>query len=126
MSKESEKAKKLYHIFRGLSIAVTMGPLLVYFILSFARATVVNKLVVGSTLALVLVLTLINLIGKYKLRSPLFLLLIGIYVGLGNILTPLYITTIGVVLDEFIFSPCAAKYKDLYTINHTMDKRLEG
>lgn len=119
----TEKYKKLYNSFRILSVAVTLGPLCVYFVIAFIRATTVYKLAVGSTLAIVLILTLVNLIGKYHLRSPLFLLLIGIYTGLGTILTPLYITTVGVVLDEFIFTPAVKKYKQLYTINKEIDKR---
>ena len=119
----TEKYKRLYNAFRILSVAVTLGPLCVYFVIAFIRATTVSKLAVGSTLAIVLILTLVNLIGKYHLRSPLFLLLIGIYTGLGTILTPLYITTAGVVLDEFILTPAAKKYKQLYTINKEIDKR---
>ena len=117
------KYKRLYNAFKILSVAVTLGPLCVYFVIAFIKATTVSKLAVGSTLAIVLILTLVNLIGKYHLRSPLFLLLIGIYTGLGTILTPLYITTAGVVLDEFIFTPVVKKYKQLYTINKEIDKR---
>ena len=119
----TEKYKKLYNAFRILSVAVTLGPLCVYFCIAFIGATTVHKLAVGSTLAVVLILTIINVIGKYHLRSPLFLLLMGIYIGLGKILTPLIITTIGVVLDEFIFHPLCIKYKNLYTINKEIDKR---
>ena len=119
----TEKYKKLYNAFRILSVAVTIGPLCVYFCIAFIGATTVHKLAVGSTLAVVLILTIINVIGKYHLRSPLFLLLMGIYIGLGKILTPLIITTIGVVLDEFIFNPLCIKYKNLYTINKEIDKR---
>ena len=117
------KYKRAYEALKLLSMAVTLGPLCVYFVIAFIRATTVSKLAVGSTLAIVLILTLVNLIGKYHLRSPLFLLLIGIYTGLGTILTPLYITTVGVVLDEFIFTPAAKKYKQLYIINKEIDKR---
>ena len=119
----TEKYKKLYNAFRILSVSVTLGPLCVYFCIAFIGATTVHKLAVGSTLAVVLILTIINVIGKYHLRSPLFLLLIGIYIGIGKILTPLIITTIGVVLDEFIFHPLCIKYKNLYTINKEIDKR---
>ena len=119
----TNKYHKLYRLFKCLSFAVTVCPLIVYFCIAFVGATTVHKLAVGSTLAVVLILTIINVIGKYQLRSPLFLLLMGIYIGLGKILTPLVITTVGVVLDEFIFSPLCKKYKQLYTINKEIDKR---
>lgn len=119
----TEKYKKLYRAFKILSMTVTLGPLCVYFVIAFVRATTVSKLAMGSTLTMVLILTMLNLIGKYRLRSPMFLLLIGIYVGLGNILTPLYISTAGIVLDEFLLTPAVKKYRQLYTINKEIDKR---
>ena len=119
----TNKYKNIYKTFKLLSWAVTILPLVVYFVIAFSKAEVVHKLAIGSMLTIVLILTVINVIGKLQLRSPLFLLLIGIYVGLGQILTPLVITTCGVVLDEFIFTPLYKKYKQLYIINREIDKR---
>ena len=119
----TNKYKNIYRTFKLLSWAVTILPLVVYFVIAFSKAEVVHKLAIGSMLTIVLILTVINVIGKLQLRSPLFLLLIGIYVGLGQILTPLVITSCGVVLDEFIFTPLYKKYKQLYIINREIDKR---
>ena len=119
----TNKYKNIYRTFKLLSWAVTILPLIVYFVIAFSKAEVVHKLAIGSMLTIVLILTVINVIGKLQLRSPLFLLLIGIYIGLGQILTPLVITSCGVVLDEFIFTPIYKKYKQLYVINREIDKR---
>ena len=119
----TNKYKKLYETFKILSWAVTILPLVVYFVIAFSKAEIVHKLAIGSMLTIVLILTVINVIGKLQLRSPLFLLLICIYIGLGQILTPLVITSCGVVLDEFIFTPLYKKYKQLYIINREIDKR---
>lgn len=119
----TNKYKKLYETFKILSWAVTILPLVVYFVIAFSKAEIVHKLAIGSMLTIVLILTVINIVGKLQLRSPLFLLLIGIYVGLGQILTPLVITSCGVVLDEFILTPLYKKYKQLYIINKEIDKR---
>ena len=119
----TNKYKKLYETFKILSWSVTILPLVVYFVIAFSKAEIVHKLAIGSMLTIVLILTVINVIGKLQLRSPLFLLLICIYIGLGQILTPLVITTCGVVLDEFIFTPLYKKYKQLYIINREIDKR---
>ena len=119
----TNKYKNIYRTFKLLSWAVTILPLVVYFVIAFSKAEIVHKLAIGSMLTIVLILTVINIIGKLQLRSPLFLLLIGIYVGLGQILTPLVITSCGVVLDEFIFTPLYKKYKQLYIINKEIDKR---
>ena len=119
----TNKYKNIYRTFKLLSWAVTILPLVVYFVIAFSRAEIVHKLAIGSMLTIVLILTVINVIGKLQLRSPLFLLLIGIYIGLGQILTPLVITSCGVVLDEFIFTPLYKKYRQLYVINREIDKR---
>ena len=119
----TNKYKNIYKTFKLLSWAVTILPLVVYFVIAFSKAEIVHKLAIGSMLTIVLILTVINVIGKLQLRSPLFLLLIGIYIGLGQILTPLVITSCGVVLDEFIFTPLYKKYKQLYIINREIDKR---
>ena len=119
----TNKYKNIYKTFKLLSWAVTILPLIVYFVIAFSKAEVVHKLAIGSVLTIVLILTVINIVGKLQLRSPLFLLLIGIYVGLGQILTPLVITSCGVVLDEFILTPIYKKYKQLYIINREIDKR---
>ena len=119
----TNKYKNIYRTFKLLSWAVTILPLVVYFVIAFSKAEVVHKLAIGSMLTIVLILTVINIVGKLQLRSPLFLLLIGIYIGLGQILTPLVITSCGVVLDEFIFTPIYKKYKQLYIINREIDKR---
>ena len=119
----TNKYKNIYRTFKLLSWAVTILPLVVYFVIAFSKAEIVHKLAIGSMLTIVLILTVINIVGKLQLRSPLFLLLIGIYVGLGQILTPLVITSCGVVLDEFIFTPLYKKYKQLYIINREIDKR---
>ena len=119
----TNKYKNIYRTFKLLSWAVTILPLVVYFVIAFSKAEIVHKLAIGSMLTIVLILTVINIVGKLQLRSPLFLLLIGIYIGLGQILTPLVITSCGVVLDEFIFTPLYKKYKQLYVINREIDKR---
>ena len=119
----TNKYKNICRTFKLLSWAVTIPPLVVYFVIAFSKAEIVHKLAIGSMLTIVLILTVINVIGKLQLRSPLFLLLIGIYVGLGQILTPLVITSCGVVLDEFIFTPLYKKYRQLYVINREIDKR---
>ena len=119
----TNKYKNIYRTFKLLSWAVTILPLVVYFVIAFSKAEVVHKLAIGSMLTIVLIPTVINVIGKLQLRSPLFLLLICIYIGLGHILTPLVITSCGVVLDEFILTPIYKKYKQLYVINREIDKR---
>lgn len=123
MSDITKKYKRNYFILRGLSITATLGPLVVFALIAFANATVVQKLTLGGTLAVVAILTMISVLAKHHLRSPIFLLLLALYAALGNIMLPLVVLTIAVVLDEFIFDPAAKHYYKLFTINKEIDKR---
>jgi hypothetical protein len=101
--------------------------LIIYIIKGFADGSIHKgeKVFLGMTVIMALILVTINTLFKYKLRSPIFLLLLGIYFALGNILPLIIILSIGVILDEFLFEPLTKKYKNLATINAEIDKRYE-
>lgn len=125
ISKETKKVRKKYWTCRILSFITTILPLLVFVVMGFANNEIHtgSKVFLGSTLICALILVLVNILKKYHLRSPLFLILLGIYYALGNILSLIVIISIGVVLDEFIFHPLAIKYKDELVANKVYDKR---
>lgn len=125
-TKVTKKAKAKYVFCKVMSILLTIMPLLVYIIIGFANGDIHKgqKVFLGFTCIMALMLTMFNILFKYKLRSPLFLLLLGIYYALDNILTLIIIICVGIVLDEFIFSPLAKRYKQKYTINKEIDERL--
>ena len=61
---------------------------------------------------------------KYHLRSPIFIMLIGIYYALNNVLTLMILVSIGIILDEFIIQPCLKKWKTQLIVNKEIDNRL--
>ena len=121
----TKKYKRLKIFFQILSFLVTVAPLIVYVIIGFTNDEIYTgkKVFLGFTLIIALFLVLTNVLFKFHLRSPLFIIILGIYFALNKILTLLIIISIGIVLDEFIFQPLIKKYREKYIINNEIDKR---
>ena len=113
------------NLFQILSFLVTVAPLIVYAIIGFANGDIHTnkKIFLGFTLIMAFILVLINVLFKFHLRSPLFIIILGIYFALNKILNLLIIISVGTVLDEFIFQPLTKTYKQKYIINKEIDKR---
>lgn len=125
MSDRTKKFRNLYWIFLILSILSNICPLAVYTIQALINADLVHeKVALTMTVFIVLILTIISLINKITLRSRLWIILIGIYLCLDYIMTPLIIIAICQIMDELIFSPLKKRYKNRLIINKEMDKRV--
>lgn len=123
MTSPTKKYKRLARLFSILSILVLLAPLAYYLIEAFIAGVVIEKLALGGLATMAIILTLFNAIMKANLRSPIWLLLIGIFLVLENILPLIIFIAVGTILDEFVLSPLARRYRNLYTINNEIDKR---
>ena len=123
----TKKYKKRAKILSILSFIVLFVPLIVYIVMAFANGdiTVSKKVVLGFSLIFALVLTIINALTKFRIRSTIWIILLGIYYCLNNILPLLLMIAIGTITDEFILTPLQKKNKRLYEINNEIDKRNE-
>lgn len=119
----TNKYKKKYKICRALSILLTLIPLLVYTILAFVQGTVGSKITFGMCLLLAAIFTLVNIIFKHRIRCTIWVVMIGIYMCVSNIIPLLFLMAFSTALDEFVLSPLESKYKNLYIINREIDKR---
>lgn len=123
-SNSTKKNASLSYLFLWLSILVTIIPILVYCVIGFINGEVHQKLTLGISITVALLLVGVNVIFKYHLRSILWILVLGIYICIQNIMPLLLIVAIGTIVDEFIFTPLHKKYKERYTINYEIDKRI--
>lgn len=119
----TKKYKRNYKLCKWLSVLITLVPLIVYAILGFVNGTIAQKISLGVCLITALVFTALNIILKYHIRCTIWILLIGIYACIENIIPLLFILAISTALDEFVLEPLAKKYKSLYVINKEIDKR---
>ena len=121
----TEKYKRLALLFTCLSILLVVGPFLYYVITALVgTALVAEKVALASTLVIVGIMTVVSMANKTVMKSRLWILLIGLYVCLDNIMTPLIIVAVCQVLDELIAAPLAKYYRGKLTISKTMDERF--
>ena len=121
----TKKLKRKYIIATILSFLLNVCPLLVFTIIAFISGTaIVHKVTLSMTLLIVLIFTAITFFNKTVIRSKLWILLIGLWLCLDNILTPLIVFATCQIIDELIVTPIKNHYKNSYKINKEIDKRL--
>lgn len=124
MTDTTKKYKRTNKSLSFFSILLNCTPILSYTIVAFANGSIKQVTALGLALTVAIMFTIINLVFKHHIRSTIWILLLGIYVCLKNI-TPLLILIAGcTMIDEFAINPLRKKYKQLYTINKEIDKRL--
>ena len=121
----TETYRKKYIICRALSILLTLLPILVYAILGFINGSTGNKIALGMCLLLALIFVLINVIFKHRIRTTIWIIMVGIYVCVNNIIPLLLLMAFSTALDEFILEPLYKSYKEKYKVNKEIDKRFE-
>lgn len=118
--------RKLW-LFRILDWVCLVAPLLAYVIvaLSSGETLVAQKVAVVSTAMVATMLTAFNVIAQKKLRCPIWILLIGLYVAMREYLMPLIIILACTsVLDDLVFTPIIGYYRTKLISNKAMDERL--
>lgn len=110
-----------------ISIILTVLPILIFVMKAFLSGDVsaTKKLAMGMLVVMALILTAINVLFKYSIRSTIWILLLGIYICLDNIIPLLITITVCTILDEFVITPLQKKYSGEYKINKEIDKRDE-
>lgn len=124
MSKETRKYKNLSILFLALSILVLVAPLAYYSVVGFIEGETTEKFTLGMTFVIAAILFVINILFKFHIRSTIWILVLGIYFCLDNILPLIFMVAIGNILDEFLFTPLHKHYKSKASINKEIDKRI--
>lgn len=124
-SEITKKYKTLYWIFTILSFIAVFVPVFVYVIKGYVDAELTTEKVrLTCTIMIAIILTAVNFIFKYNIRSTLWILLLGVYSCLDNILAMIIMIAVGTILDEFLLTPLKKSFKNKFTINKEIDKRL--
>ena len=123
-SQITQKYKTLSHIFFWLSLLITILPVFIYMIKAFVEGTTGQKLSLGCMAVVAIILVCVNILFKMHLRSIIWILVLGIYIVIKNILPLLLIIAVGTILDEFVLTPLHKRYKQKATINAEIDKRI--
>ena len=125
-TKITKRYKNLTILTFWLSVLLTLCPILIYVARAFLSSEVqsVNKYTLGIMCSVALIVTIINIVAKLRLRCIPWILLLGIYVCLKEITSLLVIMAITTIIDEMIITPLHKSFKNKYTINKEIDKRL--
>lgn len=119
---------KHYHrmdiFFSILSWAIMLIPMAVFIVMGFITGPVVSKVALGLTTIAAIIMLAIAALQKTKLRSPFWLVVIGLAFCLNEVYTMLIIMGVATIMDELIFSPLSKYYHSRYVINDQIDKRL--
>ena len=92
-----------YWVFFAFSLLCNICPLAVYVIKALIESdSTPKKVTLSTTVFIVLIMTVISIINKHAMRSRLWIILIGIYICLDSIMTPLIIIAVCQVLDELV------------------------
>lgn len=121
----TKKYRTQYIIFAILSLLLNVLPLAVYTLKAVFESTVVyQKVALVSTVFIVLIMTAVSLVNKITLKSRLWIVLIGLYICLDHIMTPLILIAVCQTLDELIISPLKRSSKNKLVINKQIDARM--
>lgn len=114
-----------FWILAVLSFLLCVGPLAAYSVSALIAADlVIEKVALASTVFIVLIMSLVSWLNKIALRSRLWIILIGLYICLDSIMTPLIIIAACQVIDEIIVCPIKHNLSTKLTISKELDKRL--
>lgn len=83
-----------------------------------------GKVAVVGTVVVALILTIFNVIAQKRLRCPIWIVLIGLFVAVKKWLLPLIIIlAITSIMDDLLFTPLIAHYKAQLEANKVYDER---
>lgn len=124
-SKQTKKNQVWYVILSILSVMLWLAPIGIFGFLAIMEGTLLfQKVSLAVTFFVTIIMTLVNLTTKMAMRSRLWILLIGLYICLQNIMTPIIVFAVCQILDELVVSPLKAYFKSKYRINKEIDGRL--
>ncbi len=127
-SKFTRECRFKLWFFRILDWICLFMPLIIYIgiALSSGEAIVAQKVAVVSTTMVALILSIFNVLSQKRLRCPIWIILIGLFVAVRDYLMPLIIIlAITSVLDDLVFTPLISYYKTKLVANKAIDERVE-
>ena len=106
-------------------MACAIGPITVFTVYAIANGEIGSKqkLTLGLCLLVCLLPVIINTIKKYNLRSPVYIMILGIHTCIQNLALLFIIMAVTTALDEFVFTPLKREFRMKYTINKEIDAR---
>lgn len=116
-------------LYRILDWICLFAPVIVYIGIALfsGGVAVLGKVSIVATVIIALVLTIINVIAQKRLRCPIWIVLIGLYIAIQQYLMPLIIIlAVTSVMDDLLFTPLIHYYYTKLVASKTIDEREEA
>lgn len=125
-SEQTNKSISKLRIAQTIDFIILVIPTVVYVVMGIIAEgrAVYEKVTLISAIFIALVLLLFNIVMKKHLRSPIWIILIGIYVALENIMPLIIMIAASSIIDELFLDPFIKRTKVEVISNKTLDKRL--
>lgn len=125
-SKYTKDSRFKLWLFRILDWICLGLPIIIYIIVALAGdGLVAQKVAVVATTMVAIILTVFNIISQKRLRCPIWIILIGLFIAIKHYLLPLIIIlAITSILDDLVFTPLISYYRTKLIANKAMDERL--
>lgn len=123
-----ETRKKLW-FYRIMDYVLLFSPILIYIITALCNGGVTTEAKVGlvGSVIIAIVLTVFNFVRQKNLRSPIWIILIGLYIAFQKELLPLVIIlACTTTLDDLVFTPLIGYYRTSLISSKTQDAREEA
>lgn len=124
MSNVTKKYRIGYWICAVISWLLLFGPMLVFAGYGFYQGDVHEKATLGIAILIAVLLTVISIVFKFHIRSTMFILILGVYFCIENILPIIVTISVCTILDEFVFTPLQKHFHNKLVINKEIDKRM--
>lgn len=122
----TKRTRILLWIFRIIDFLILVAPFIVYLVIALSNENAGNmkKFALTGFTALALILVIINIFLQKKKTSPRWLMILGLYICIKELLMPLIITLAVVsVLDDFVLTPLINHFRMELIASKTYDKR---
>lgn len=123
---QTKKYNFFRYFFLSLSVFALSFPLTFYGIMAFIEGSKVEKFTFGAFCCVAIGMVVINFLMKLKLRSMIWLIVLGIFICLNEIQAMLIMVAVCTILDEICFTPLYKYFKRKAQTNKEIDKRLEA
>lgn len=124
----TKKIRRLYWLYRILDIACLAAPVFVYALIGlFSGQTLIGgRIALAFSFVIVIMMTVLNAVAKLRLRSPVWITILGLYIAMRDRLLPLVIIlALTSALSDFVFHPLAKKYEARLSASRTIDSRMD-
>lgn len=125
LSSQSKLIRTKYWGLVIMDLAFLYVPLLVYLIIAITGDTPVSaRIALVGCIMMSAILALLNAMTKNKLRSPRWIMLVGLYIAVQELLLPLIIIMgVTTILDDFFFGPLITHYRMSLIASKQIDAR---